>query len=255
MNCFIDEHERVWEYEDPKSQESSSVAGNIHRKSEFWKSTLNASKFVTNIIENGYSLPFTKHCPPFFAKNNVSSLKNRVFVEEAIEKLLQGGYVKEVFHKPYCCNPLTVSETKKLRLVLDLRHVNPYLEMNKFKYENLKVLEAIFEKGFYFVTFDLKSRYHHISINPDHVGYLGYSWTYEDGRVRYFVFVVLPFGLATASYVFTKIVRPLVKKWRGEGLRCVVYIDDGIFGTADKRSTAYACLRIRSDLEDAGFTF
>ena len=32
-----------------------------------------------------------------------------------------------------------------------------------------------------------------------------------------------------------------------------MYIDDGIFGSASKRSTAYACLRIRSDLEAAGF--
>ena len=161
--------------------------------------------------------------------------------------------MKEIGAQPYSCNPLTVAEGHKLRLVLDLRHVNKYLEHHSFKYENLKTLEKMFEQGFYFSCFDLKNGYHHISINPEHWKYLGFSWTYETGLIRYFVFVVMAFGLSPASYVFTKVCRPLIKESRSEGIRCVMYIDDGIFGSASKRSTAYACLRIRSDLEAAGF--
>ena len=59
--------------------------------------------------------------------------------------------------------------------------------------------------------------------------YLGFAWGVGLAR-RWYTFRVLPFGLSTACYVFTKLMRPLVKRWRSLGLRCVVYIDDGICG-------------------------
>ncbi len=48
--------------------------------------------------------------------------------------------------------------------------------------------------------------------------------------------------------------RPFIKKWRGQGLRSIIYIDDGIFGTLSKIGTALACLMVREDLENAGLT-
>ena len=229
------------------------MAGNIHKKGQFWHNTLDASKFVLDIIDHGYRLPFAHPCPPFLAKNNASSRNHPEFVTEAIQKLIKQNCVKEVDQVPFCCNPLTVATGKKLRLVLDLRHVNAHLKKFRFRYENLKTLAKIFEKGFHFATFDLKSGYHHIAIHENDIGYLGFAWDF-DGVTRYFVFLVLPFGLSPASYVFTKVLRPLIKKWRGQGIRCIIYIDDGIHGSASKRVTAYACLTVREDLEAAGFT-
>ena len=229
------------------------MAGNIHTAGQFWHDKLDASKFVLDIIDNGYRLPFARPCPPFLAKNNASSLKHKDFVAEAINKLIQQKCAKEVDQAPYCCNPLTVATGKKLRLVLDLRHVNAYLKKFKFRYENLKTLAKIFEKDFFFATFDLKSGYHHIAIHHNDIGYLGFAWEFQ-GVTKYFVFLVMPFGLSTASYVFTKTLRPLIKKWRGQGIRCLIYIDDGINGSPSKRATAYHCLTVRGDLESAGFT-
>ena len=74
----------------------------------------------------------------------------------------------------------------------------------------------MFSKGFYFATFDLKNGYHRVAIHKDDVGYLGHSWEFEGGT-RFFVFLVMLFGLTQASYVFPKMLRPLIKKWRGEG--------------------------------------
>ena len=42
------------------------------------------------------------------------------------------------------------------------------------------------------------------------------------------MFTVLPFGLSPSPFVFTKLLRPLVKYWRLHGLLIVLYIDDGI---------------------------
>jgi len=67
----------------------------------------------------------------------------------------------------------------------------------------------MFQSGDFMCSFDLKSGYHHIDIHSEHWRYLGFSWAH-DARVEYYIFCVLPFGLATACYVLTKIMRPLV---------------------------------------------
>ena len=52
---------------------------------------------------------------------------------------------------------------------------------------------------------------------------------YGEGDAKaFYVFTILPFSLATACYVFTKLLQPLVKFWRAQGLRTVLYLDDGI---------------------------
>ena len=68
----------------------------------------------------------------------------------------------------------------------------------------------------------------------------------------YYVFTVLPFGLATACYVLTKLLRPLVKWWRGQGLKAVVYLDDGIVATAGLEAAMHASSTIQTTLKRAG---
>ena len=183
----------------------------------------------------------------FWAENNKSNLKHYAFIEKAIEDLLQRNCINEVHTQPYCSNPLTVAEGG------DLRHVNQYIFPDKFKYEDLYTLAELFEEGDYFFTFDLKSGYHHVSIHKDFVKYLGFQWRYRDGDVRFSTFLVLPFGLNVASYVFTKILRPLVKKWRGSGIKAILYIDDGINGSTSLPRTHIAADIVRDDLIKAGF--
>ena len=48
------------------------------------------------------------------------------------------------------------------------------------------------------------------------------------------MFAVLPFGLSTACYIFMKLMRPLVRLWRGRGLKAIVYLDDGIIAVEEK---------------------
>ena len=49
---------------------------------------LTASDFVLDIIESGYNIPFVFTPPPFYAKNNRSSLDHPNFVESAIAELM-----------------------------------------------------------------------------------------------------------------------------------------------------------------------
>ena len=166
-------------------------------------------------------MPFITISRLIYAPNNKSSLKNSRSVSQAISKLLKNNSIEELDQKPYCCNHLTVAESKKLRLFLDLCHV---IKQNKFRYENLTTLSEILSEGDYFnfTTFDLSSRYHHIKIHPEHRKFLGFELTFEDEFTKYFQFCVLTFGRSSACYIFTKVLHPFTKRWRGIGIKTVL---------------------------------
>ena len=64
----------------------------------------------------------------------------------------------------------------------------------------------------------------------------------------------MAFGLAPASYVFTKVLRPMVKKWRGEGKSTSLYLYDGIIVGKTHAETLPFAAQAMHDLEEAGFT-
>ena len=110
---------------------------------------------MQNIIANGYIIPFITIPPLLYTPNSNFSLRNSKFVSQAISKLLRNNCIEELDQKTYCCNHLTVAESKKLRLALDLRHVNSFIKQNKFRYENLTTLLEILSEGEHFTIFHL----------------------------------------------------------------------------------------------------
>ena len=245
----------IRQYEFKKScNNQKSVVGCLKNCSKFWKYKLQVSEFIQKTIEDGYVIPFTSAPPPFYAKNNKSSLDKSDFVQDAIQSLLNKRCISEVNHIPKCCNPLSVAtKNSKPRLVLDLRHVNQYVKYQKVKYEDLKTFSELFDTDDYFITFDLTSGYHHVDIIPEHKKYLGFQWTFPDGTIKYYVFNVLPFGLSSACYIFTKLLRPFVKKWRLEGIKSIVFLDDGICGGKGYEFTEHVAKIVLKDLREGGW--
>ena len=114
-----------------------------------------------------------------------------------------------------------------------------------FKYKNLHIAALMFEQGEYLFKFDLKSVYH---LWPEHYKYLGLCWDF-DGVTNYCVFKVLFFGLFTACYLFTKLMRPIVN---GRGLKAIIYLDDGIIAVKGKTEAIAESTKVKQDLELAG---
>ena len=67
-----------------------------------------------------------------------------------------------------------------------------------------------------------------------------------------YIFAVLPFGLATACYAFTKLLRPLIKYWWGQGLWVLLYLDDDIVAVKGEKQAEEASHQVRDDLVRAG---
>ena len=234
----IDGEGRCWEaQEGTPSNQILDVQGRLKSNIAFWRETLGAPACVLDWIESGYKLPLRYLPDAFSMGNHNSALTHHKFVSNSITELLANRCIVKVTQKPYVCSPSSVvaNAEGKLRLVLNLKYLNQFLHKVKFKYEDIRVALLMFTKEDFLFKFDLKSGYHHLDIFEPHQKYLGFAWM--EGKVlSYFVFTVLPFGLATACYAFTKLMRPLVRFWRGRGLRVVLYLDDGIVATRQEKA-------------------
>ena len=62
------------------------------------------------------------------------------------------------------------------------------------------------------------------------------------------MFTVLPFGLSIACYVFTKLMRRLIRYWWGRGLKAIVYLDDGIIAVKGKEEVLVENARVKHGL-------
>ena len=243
---------RFWESEQGVTQ-IMDVQGSLREKLSFWEHVLKAPSPIIECIRDGYKLPLLSTPAPFSGSNQSSALESAEFVTSALSELLVNRCIRKVNDKPRICSPLSVvrnSEGKE-RLVLNLRYLNRYLYKESFKYEDIRVALLLFQKGDYMFSFDLKSGYHHVDIHRQHWEFLGFSWG-QGPNTGYYVFCVLPFGLSTACYLFTKLMRPLVKYWRQQGLRIVLYLDDGIVAVQGEQAALTASKAIQEDLNRAG---
>ena len=135
---------------------------------------------------------------------------------------------------------------------MDLRFINKSISKDYIKFESWDIFWNYLSPAGWGFQFDLKHGYHHIKLNPKSQIFCGFAWE-TNGNTEYFVFTALPFGLAPAAYCFTKVLRPLTKFWRGQGIKIAVYLDDGA-DMEDQREKAVAHAKIvQNTLTDAGF--
>lgn len=211
-------------------------------------SILKNDKFLVGLSSDGYCIPFVKALNSYFFKNNNSAVRFSTFVDSEIASLLGKGLIVPVESSAFI-NPLSVADQgAKLRLILDCSHLNKFIARYRFKLEGMSVALRYFTQGCFMIKLDLKSGYHHIDIHPNHQKYLSFKF-----RPNVYSFTVLPFGLSSAPYAFTKILRPFVSRWRSLGFKVVMYLDDLIaFGETLEKVMALSTVILR-DLTEAGF--
>lgn len=200
-------------------------SGAIHA-AKLWWGTIPRSTWVQNWIECGVPLHWDdlkQRAPPCNIPNHPGALKHADFVTKSMQDLLQAGAVEIWDHAPKCVHPMHVVPKKngKLRLIVDLRHVNKYLYKPKFKYEKLSQLEFLCSKGEWMCSLDLTNGYWQLNMRPDTYEYLGVHW-----QGHYYVFKVLPFGLSTAPWVFQECMTTFCAHLRSHGIKCLNYLDD-----------------------------
>ena len=240
-------------YEYERNGTEISVVGRLRKNLSFWK-TIGASNYILDVIRRGYVIPLKGDIESACLKNNKSSRDEPEFVRLAIDDLINTGAIVESDTPPYIVNPLTVAtKGTKPRLVIDLRHLNKNLIHIKVKFEGIETALQFLQLGGYMTTFDLKNGYHHLEVVQSQQHLLGFSYTDWQDNIRFFYFRVLPFGLATAGQIFTKVLRELICYWRHSAIQATVFLDDGIQCNLIKATARQHALQIKGSLLSAGW--
>ncbi len=89
--------------------------------------------------------------------------KNKAnFYLKAVSELFLNGFTKLTKFCPYIVNPFTVSihPNSKKRLIVDLRHLNAFLDPPKFKMDDFKMALPALKFGNFMFVFDLEKGYY-----------------------------------------------------------------------------------------------
>ena len=226
------------------------LAWRVRNSGTFWRDVLHAPEHVLSVVENGYSLPFIKYPSRVWRPNHPKCAVYADFIDKSVTELLKNGCVIEVKERPWIVCALNVDDSREsLRLIYDARPINDSLFIKKFKYEGVHTLRDSSVEGDFMFQFDIQSAYPHIQVVEHHWGVLGFEW-----RGRWYVYCVLPFGLATAPYVFTKTLAVVRTYLRAHGVKISMLLDDGLcvsHTAAQARTHAHF---VRSVLRSAGLT-
>ncbi|CAD6233742.1 GSCOCG00012294001-RA-CDS [Cotesia congregata] len=157
------------------------------------------------IIEwvKGYKIPFSKSVyQPYPPRAHSWSSKEYSLVSEQINELIVKGAIEECINEPG-------------------QFISKIFLTEHFKLEDLRTVRELIYNDCFMATLDLKDAYYLIPIAEEYKKYLKFEF---GGKL--YQFTCLPFGLNTAPYVFTKLLKPVFTWLRQRGFISVVYLDD-----------------------------
>ena len=145
-------------------------------------------------------------------------------IEEEIQTLLLKGAITRLhqvtpgFYSRFFIVP---KRSGGVRPVLDLSALNQFLRPFHFQMETAARIRLTINPGDWATSIDLQDAYFHILVRPYYRKYLRFVW-----KEQVYQFVALPFGLASAPYIFSKVVREFMSMQRAQGHRVRDYLDD-----------------------------
>lgn len=200
------------------------MAGQLKYKLQVWEA-LGAPKSVISIL-SGYRIPFI--CTPplkTFNRDICDRLSFKVTDDVASEvtKMIKCGAIEICKSPSGFLSPMFLR--KKLdgsnRPIFNLKLLNEYLNPPKFRLINHQKIPLFLNNADYMVKIDLSQAYFHVPITESHRRFLAFSYSN-----KIYQMTCLPFGLASAPFVFAKITNWVANLFREKGIKVVVYLDD-----------------------------
>ena len=256
-----------------KKETSDFLFDNVRKHSDNWVEA-GAPPTVQQWIETGVRVPWKGEPPPKFHKG--ASLTDRTlsqneFWQEEKERLVKCGAWERGGRPDYVTKAFLVPKpgTNKWRLVVDLRHLNQFVEKFTTKFETLKALRRLAKRGDWMMSFDLEDGYYAVALDKEDRKY----FTVEvDGEC--FQFVGLPMGWSLSPYIFCKTMRTMVQELRApeapktheirrgkrnrfklsekRGMRVLPYMDDFLILARSRREALRCQHRAQQVLDKLG---
>jgi len=200
------------------------------RLSMFWRNweTLGLHPWAVKVVKEGLRLSFLQKprlsIVPIIRSGYRNVQKNKILQDQIVELLgksaievvqdrLSPGFYSRLFLVP--------KPNDKWRPVIDLSSLNKMLNIPKFKMDTPKVIRSSLEKGQWVFSLDLKDAYLQVPIHQASRKYLRFEF---QGNI--FQFRVLPFGISTAPWAFTMLVRVVKDILHPLSIPLLQYLDD-----------------------------
>lgn len=187
--------------------------------------TVGAPPSLISLIQ-GNTIPFSK-VPPFqrlafpFSQKAITPPSPQM--DSVVQSLLQSeriilsqentGFVFPMF--------LTLKPDGSTRPVFNLKCLNTYLSLKKFRLISHIKIPSFLQKGDFLTSLDLSQAYCHVPIIPRHQKFLSFVY-----RKKVYQWTCLPFGLALAPQTFGQLSNWIASLLREKGVRVVVYLDE-----------------------------
>lgn len=192
--------------------------------------------------------PFQVHVPNEIPFN----YDQWVIVDNEVHEMLKkGAMVPSVSESGEFISTLFIvpKQNGKFRPVINLRYLNEFVHYDHFKQQTFKVVLDLLQENDYLTSIDLQDAYFSIPIHPDYQKYLKFVW---NGTL--YKFVCLCFGLKSAPFLFTKVLKPVYSWFRQQNMRCSYYIDDSLNMNNDKAVCQNNTQTMVDTLVSLGFT-
>ena len=199
---------------------------------------IGAETWVVTVLRDGYRVPF-KDSPPPLARTPVSFPTYRTgspwaqALRQEVEAMLAKGAL-EIARDPgpgfYSRLFLVEKATGGWRPVIDLSHLNDFVQLTPFKMETVASVLLSVREGDFLASLDLKDAYFQIPIHGSSRKLLRFM---SEGTV--YQFKALCFGLSTAPQVFTRIFAAVSAWAHARGIRLLRYLDDWLVLSSSER--------------------
>ena len=183
---------------------------------------------ASSIMTEGFRLKFRK-VPPLSVDPHPS-----VIISEAascrlvsfIPNWLDSGVVREITSpQPLFFSRLFTRAKKngKLRPVIDLSDLNVLLVVPTFKMETVAVISRSISGILWACSIDIEDAYFHVPIAWEFHKFLAFRL-----RGRTYVFQFLPFGLSSAPWAFSRVIKPIKRHLHTLLIQIFSFLDDFI---------------------------
>ena len=192
------------------------------------------------VLRDGYRILFTDSPPPL-ARTPVSFPTYRAgspraqALRQEVEAMLAKGAL-EIARDPgpgfYSRLFLVEKATGGWRPVIDLSHLNDFVQLTSFKMETVASVLLSVREGDFLASLDLKDAYFQIPIHGSSRKLLRVM---SEGTV--YQFKALCFGLSTAPQVFTRVFAAVSAWAHSRGIRLLRYLDDWlVLSSSEKKA-------------------
>ena len=183
--------------------------------------------WTLSIVQEGLKLQFVNIPPRSGVRiTNFVNMQKNICILEEVQSLLEKHAIEHVpkdqegqgYYSTFFIVP---KKDGGFRPILNLRELNTYLKVPHFKMETQKTIICALEQNDWALSMDLKDAYLHVAMFPPHRKYLRFCI-----MGIHYQFRAMPFGLAVAPRIFTKLMAVIGSYLRAREIQIYMYLDD-----------------------------